>query len=346
RSIIRGFMRFPHEAKKSGNIVDGEQSIYLIRGKDIHTTACIGISRFPEDGRDVDSLLKSTESAMSLAKSRGRNQYQFFNADMQVSEAEYYLYESGLRTALIRDEFFIHYQPQIDTMTGHVVAMEALVRWMHPEQGVLQPGKFIHIAEETGLILPMGNWVLRSACQQLKSWHDAGLVNIQRIAVNLSTLQFHQPDLPALIESALKEVGLEARFLELEITESVAMINPKKTIETLKTLKSMGVALAIDDFGTWHSSLNYLKLFPFDCLKIDRSFVQDIESDTHDAAICTATIALANKLGLDVVAEGVETEGQFAFLKNLNCCRIQGYFFSKPLSPEDAYSFALTDNHR
>lgn len=306
---------------------------YSISERTLHTTPSIGISIFPDDAQDEEILMKNADVAMYYAKDRGRNNYQFFAESMNQAATERLNIESGLRHALEHEQFLIHYQPQIEVTSGQIVGFEALVRWAHPDEGLIPPTRFIPVAEETGLILPLGEWVLRSACRQLKKWHSEGMAGMQ-IAVNLSAFQFRQKDLPDLVARCLADSGLNANYLELEITETAAMENPQAAIGTLNALRTMGVTLAIDDFGTGYSSLTYLKLFPIDRLKLDRSFVKDIEADQNDAAICAATIALAHNLGLEVVAEGVETEQQYAYLKSLSCDKIQGYWFSKPLPAE------------
>lgn len=317
---------------------------YRIAGHELHATSSIGISRFPHDGTDVATLLKHADSAMYQAKAQGRNRYQLFTAELAQGAEDRLALENSLRIALSRDEFELHYQPQTEISSGRVIAVEALLRWHHPRLGMLQPDDFIPLAEETGLILPIGEWVLRSACLQMRQWQLAGVSHIEVMAVNLSARQFEQPHFPAMVANMLKETGLEAAHLELEVTETVAMQHPQKTIEILHALKHMGIGLAVDDFGTGHSSLTYLKSFPISCLKIDRSFVRDIEADHHDAEICSATVALAHKLGFEVVAEGVETPGQLAFLRSIHCGKAQGYLISKALPAADIPGFAFPNN--
>ena len=313
---------------------------YKVSGYELHTSPSMGISFYPAHGENADTLMRNADAAMYHAKSQGRNNYQFFTSEMNQVATERLELENSLHLALERNEMFLNYQPQVDSNTGNVVGMEALMRWRHPTSGLVMPNQFIPIAEETGLILPLGEWALRTACQQFRSWQVAGLTHIKLMAVNLSVLQLQRGDLPALVASVLSETSMNAENLELEITESAAMKNPQQTIEVLNTLSKMGVRLAIDDFGTGHSSLNYLKLFPIHCLKLDGSFVRGIGSDSNDAAICDASITLAHNLGLDVVAEGVETARQYEYLKEHKCGKIQGYFFSKALSPDDAGAFA------
>jgi predicted signal transduction protein with EAL and GGDEF domain len=316
---------------------------FRLGNHNLHITTSIGISVFPHDGETIEEIMKNADLAMYSAKSKGRDNYQFFTQEMNSTAQERLLLENDLRAAIEREEFLLHYQPQIDTITGRVIGAEALVRWQHPRRGLVPPDMFIPIAEETGLILPIGDFVLKTACRQLTAWLSEGLPPI-RMAVNLSARQFKQDNLPCLVSEVIAESGIDPHLLELEITESAAMDNPEETILHLRRFREMGVELAIDDFGTGYSSLSYLKLFPVNRLKIDRSFVQDIETDSDDAAIAAATIALAHKLGKEVIAEGVETEGQLSFLKDQQCDIIQGYFFSRPLPAAELAKF-LRQNH-
>lgn len=316
---------------------------YLLAGHDLHITSCIGVSVFPHDGEAAEELIENSDFAMSHAKSQGRNNYQFFKQEMNSVVRERLLLENDLRVAVKQEEFLLHYQPQIDMASGRVVGVEALVRWQHPERGMIPPDMFIPMAEETGLILPLGDWVLRAACWQLMDWLSEGLPPL-RMAVNLSARQFKQENLPDLVAGIIAEIGIDSHLLELEITESAAMDNLDTTILHLNRLRDMGVELAIDDFGTGYSSLSYLKRFPANRLKIDRSFVMGIETDSDDAAIAAATIALAHKLGKEVIAEGVETEAQLSFLRDQQCDIIQGYFFSRPL-PAKETSLFIRHNH-
>ena len=311
---------------------------YQLDGHDLHITPSIGISVFPHDGETTEELIKNADLAMSYVKSKGGNNYQFFKQQMNSTAQERLLMESGLRAAIERKEFLLHYQPQIDLASGRVICVEALVRWQHPLRGLIPPDMFIPIAEDTGLILQIGDFVLKTACRQLNAWLSAGLPPF-RMAVNLSAWQFKQGNLPSLVAKIITETGIDPHLLELEITESAAMDNPEATILHLLRLREMGVELAIDDFGTGYSSLSYLKLFPVNRLKIDRSFVKDLETDPDDAAIAAATIALAHKLGKEVIAEGVETQGQLSFLRAQQCDIVQGYFFSHPLPAAELVEF-------
>ncbi len=310
---------------------------YEVEGHVLHTSPSIGISLFPHDGKSLDELMKNADTAMYHAKSLGRNNFQFFDTGMNQAAADRLLLENSLHTALDQEQFVLHYQPQIDPQTGATIGVEALVRWNHPERGMVPPDRFIPIAEETGLIVPLGDWVLDTACRQLRRWHDAGRAGL-RMAVNLSLNQLRRPRLVEEVADVLHRHGLAGKDLELEITESVAMQNPEATIRLLEGLRNLGVELAIDDFGTGHSSLSYLKLLPIQRLKLDRGFVKDIESDPDEAAICSATSALAHALELEVVAEGVETETQRDYLQRLGCNVMQGYLFSRPLPAEALFT--------
>lgn len=317
---------------------------YQLDGHDLQISTSIGISVFPHDGDTAEELIKNADFAMFHAKSKGRDNYQFFKQEMNSTARERLLLESGLRTAIKREELLLHYQPQIDLLSGRVIGVEALLRWQHPERGLVQPEMFIPIAEESGLILPIGDLALSAACRQLTAWLSEGLPPI-RMAVNLSARQFRQENLPSLVAEIIAETGIDPHLLELEISESTTMDNPETVTLHLRKLREMGVELAIDDFGTGCSSLSYLKLFPVNRLKIDRSFVKCLETDSDDAAIAAATIALAHKLGKEVVAEGVETYGQLSFLREQKCDIVQGYYFSRPLPAAELAEF-LRRNHR
>ena len=305
-----------------------------IEGRDIYSGASIGIAVYPLDGRDAGTLLRNADMAMYAAKDRGRNTYQFYTDEMNRRALERLDLETSLRQALERQEFFLEYQPQVDMALGRIAGVEALLRWRHPRQGLIPTGRFIPIAEETGLILALGEWVLRAACLQGRAWQDAGLPPL-RIAVNLSGRQFKQPGFVDLVGRVLGETGMPPELLELELTESMIMEDGDKTVKRLMALKGMGLHLAIDDFGTGYSSLSYLKNFPIDRIKIAQIFVRDISTDPGDAAIVETVLAMARGLNLEVIAEGVETEEQFAFLMSRQCNEMQGYYFAFPLSPQD-----------
>ncbi len=304
----------------------------------LHTTASIGLAFYPDDGGDGNTLMKNADTAMYHAKSLGRNNIQFFTAEMNQAAMKRLTMDHDLRVAVETGQFELHYQPQFDSRNGRIVGFEALARWRHPRGEQVSPAEFIPIAEETGLILPLGEWVLDEACRQLREWRDAGIADVG-MAVNLSAHQLHSPILLTHVARALEKYGLEGADLELEITESVAMHNPDASISQLKALRDLGVRLSIDDFGTGYSSLSYLKLLPIHTLKLDQSFVRDIERDSNDMAICTATIALAHSLGLAVTAEGVETRAQRQFLAAHDCDFMQGYLFSRPLPAASVLAF-------
>lgn len=306
----------------------------------LDTTASIGICCYPGDGESISDLLQNADIAMYAAKEAGRNGYRFFDLELNRVASERLQLESALRRALEQDELFLHFQPQLSTKDGRVVGVEALLRWQ-PETGdPIPPDRFIPIAEETGLINRIGEWVLSAACHTLQSWRAAGVDSV-RVAVNISARQLQHDFVVAQTGAALKESGLPPTLLELEMTESVAMQDAPATIACLNALKAQGISLAIDDFGTGYSSLAYLKRFPIDRLKLDRTFVQDIETDGNDAAICAASIKLARSLSLEVVAEGVENQAQFDYLKRQGCQLVQGFHFCRPLPADEALQYIL-----
>ncbi len=316
---------------------------YLIGKNELHSAASIGLAFYPDDGEDGETLMKNADTAMYHAKSQGRNNIQFFTAEMNQAALKRLMLDQDLRVAVETRQFELHYQPQLNSRDGRIVGVEALVRWHHPRDGLISPAEFIPVAEETGLILQLGEWVLDEACRQLRAWRDEGLADVT-MAVNLSAHQLRSPVLLAQVARALEKHGLAGASLELEITETAAMHDPAASIRQLKALRDLGVRLSIDDFGTGYSSLSYLKLLPIHTLKLDQSFVRDIETDSNDVAICTATIALAHNLGLAVIAEGVETEAQRLLLTWHQCDSMQGYLFSKPLPAEAALAFIKRRN--
>lgn len=301
-----------------------------VEGKEFSVTCSIGVANYPDNAKDPETLIEYADIAMYRAKETGRNNFQFFTAEMNERLNERLRIEQELHQAIERDELVLHYQPRVDLRTGRITGMEALIRWQHPELGMVSPLRFIGVAEETGLIVPIGEWVFRTACAQNKVWQEAGLSHLH-VSVNLSARQFAQPDLLRMITGVLEETGLEPRYLEIEITESMMMSDVENAIHVLQSLKDLGIYLSIDDFGTGYSSLAYLRRFPIDVLKIDRSFVNDIITDADDAAIISSIIALAHNLQLNVVAEGVETAEQLTFLQQHGCDIMQGYYFSRPL---------------
>jgi diguanylate cyclase (GGDEF)-like protein len=306
-------------------ILDAMARPFIVHGQEVLLTASIGISVFPEDGR---TLLKNADIAMYRAKEKGKNNYQFYSTQFDTFSVERLSLESSLGRAIERSEFTLHYQPKVNIASGHITGVEALLRWQHPELGWISPARFIPLAEENGLILQIGAWVLKTACAQNQAWQRQGLRRL-RVAVNLSARQLGVDSLPQDIDAVLRESRLEAKDLELEITESMVMSNPKQALNMLRQLKDMGIHLAIDDFGTGYSSLAYLKRFPVDSVKVDRSFVEDLPGDVESVAIAQAIIAMAHSLRMKVVAEGVETEAQLRFLRGEGCDEIQGHHFSE-----------------
>lgn len=315
-------------------ILDTLRRPLLLDGYEIKLTASIGISLYPDDGDDVDALLKNADTALYTVKAAGRDSYRFFEPAMNAAIAERMRLEHDLRQALVRDELFLNYQPQYDALSGRMVGVEALIRWRHPLEGMIPPARFIPIAEETGLIVSIGEWVLEEACRQNAAWLAAGCGPLT-VAVNLSALQLALPSLSATVSTVLERTGLDPLLLELEITESVLMHDTDRALRVLGELREIGIKISIDDFGTGYSSLNYLKRLPLDTLKIDQSFVRDLPQDSNDVAITQAIIAISSKLGLAVIAEGVETRAQYEFLRANGCNQIQGYYFSRPRPPEE-----------
>ncbi|HYV10860.1 MAG TPA: EAL domain-containing protein [Pyrinomonadaceae bacterium] len=317
---------------------------FLFEDQEIFVSSSIGISMYPHDGRDTAGLLKTAGVALDRAKVQGGNNFHFYTAGGTTRALKQLVLESNIRPGLDRSEFFVQYQPQVDIRGFQVVGMEALVRWQHPSLGLLYPGEFVTIAEETGLIIALGDFVMRAACAQNKNWQDKGLQQM-RMSVNFSARQFQQPTFIADVSHILKETNLDPRWLELELTESSIMKDPDEAIEKLHELKLMGISVAIDDFGTGYSSLNYLKRFPIDTLKIDKTFVSDVCKDPHDTAIVRAIINLGHALDLTVVAEGVETKEQLQYLSALECDVVQGFLFSKALSAK-AFEELLMEQRR
>jgi EAL domain-containing protein (putative c-di-GMP-specific phosphodiesterase class I) len=301
-----------------------------IAGVDLHVSSSIGIAFYPADGATAESLLAHADAAMYHAKQRGRNNFQYFSASMDSVTRERVSLESDLHQALRHQQFELYYQPKADIATSDVHSAEALIRWRHPQRGLILPAEFIPLAEECGLINEMGAWVLREACRQCKAWQLDGLPPL-RVAVNVAAAQFRQGNLLEVIRSALQESQLEPHWLEIELTESAVMTNPEESAVILERLSRMGVLVSVDDFGTGYSSMSYLRRFPIDKLKIDRSFVKDLGTRADDASIVQAIISLAHSLRLKVVAEGVETSEQLKFLQALNCDQYQGFHFSPPL---------------
>ena len=311
-------------------ILDALAEPFALDRHEVFITASIGIATYPGDGGDAETLLRNADAAMFSAKNLGKNNYQFYTAAMNERALERLLLESNLRRAMERNEFVVHLQPKMKLDGGAIVGCEALLRWQVPGNGLVLPAQFIPLLEESGLIVSVGEWVVRSACAQLREWHDAG-IEPKPIAVNLSARQFQHQNICTMVERAIADYAVDPALLEFEITESAAMHNPEDAIVTMRALKALGVRISIDDFGTGYSSLSYLKRFPVDSLKLDRSFVKDLPDDADDAAIARAVIHLAHSLELDVIGEGVETRRQAEFLAAAGCDIAQGYYFSRPL---------------
>jgi diguanylate cyclase (GGDEF)-like protein len=333
----RGVERIVNAAEKIRSAVSN--GTFAIDAHDLAVTTSIGVAIYPDDGTDVVELIKSAEAALYHAKKMGRNNYQFHTADMNARALEMLLIENGLRRALEEKQFLLHYQPQVDINTGQIIGAEALIRWQHPERGLVSPAQFIPIAEERGLIVPIGGWVLREACRQNKEWQGADLPPIS-VAVNLSALQFQQKNLSQELARILQDCGLAPKYLELELTESAVMRDSERSIATMGMLKGVGLRLSLDDFGTGYSSLSQLKRLPLDKLKVDQSFVRGLPDDPDDVAISSAIIAMGRALKLKVMAEGVETEGQLEVLRSGGCDEIQGYLVAKALPASDFARFA------
>jgi diguanylate cyclase (GGDEF)-like protein/PAS domain S-box-containing protein len=311
-------------------ILNAMKTPHLIDSNEIHITVSIGIVIFPEDGTEVEALLQNADSAMYEAKERGRSNYQFYRVDLNATATERQSMECGLRLAIQRDEFELYYQPIMNLATRAISGVEALIRWRHPRLGILSPTRFISIAEESGLIVPIGHWALREACQQIKAWRDVGLGAI-RLAVNISAVELRSKDFVAGVAAILADIDFDPRHLELELTETFLMQDSKSTCFVLRALKELGVELALDDFGTGYSSLSYVRRFPINTLKIDQSFVRDLATDEDDASVVGAVINLGKSLHMRVVAEGVETREQLLFLEQHNCPEAQGFHFSHPV---------------
>ncbi|MBI5557821.1 MAG: EAL domain-containing protein [Deltaproteobacteria bacterium] len=336
--LLTGLAEGEHAARVARRILELLSLPVNIAGQEVYVSGSIGITLYPSDGDDVDTLLRNADVAMYHAKESGRNSFQFFSEQMNSRAMEKLSIETDLKKALERRELLVYYQPQIDLITGKVAGVEALVRWQHPRLGLVSPAMFIPIAEETGFIVEIGGWVMLESCRQARQWQQQGVPPL-RMGVNISSLQFKQQSMASLVRQALEETGLEARYLELELTESAIMQNVDQVNDTLNELKEIGVNLSVDDFGTGYSSMSYLKRFPLDTLKIDRSFVKDITTDPNDAAIIKAIIALAKSLGLKTIAEGVETEDQLRFLREQRCDEMQGFLASKPLPAAEVEQF-------
>jgi predicted signal transduction protein with EAL and GGDEF domain len=331
-SNIQSVEELGHVASR---ILDTMACPFNVEGRDVVVTASIGIAVAPEDGQDVESLIRNADAAMYEAKKQGRGVYQFYKLAMNDVASRELQLESDLRKALDRSELLLHYQPKVELVTGRVCGFEALVRWQHPELGMIPPNDFIPLAEQAGLIGQLGEFVLRAACAQVRVWREMGLPPL-RVSVNLSAHQFRTEDLAETVARILRETPLSPRSLDIEITESAMMRSKDVTVSVLQKLKGIGITVSLDDFGTGYSSLSYLRGFPIDTVKIDRSFVRDLTMDPDAASITAAIISMAQTLSLRVVAEGVETEAQLTFLREHGCDEMQGFLFSPPVPAEQA----------
>ncbi|HEX7894801.1 MAG TPA: EAL domain-containing protein, partial [Terriglobales bacterium] len=330
---LTGIKDFPDVAVAAERVMDAMTREFVIQERRFNVNCSIGISIYPEHGADSEALIKNADAAMYVAKENGRNAYRFFSEDMNAQVMERMTMEHGLRLAMEKHELFLVYQPQVEISTGQITGFEALLRWNHPELGLVSPERFIRVAENSGLIIPIGEWVLKTACSTAKSWRDRGLRTVP-VAVNVSAIQFRQEGFLETVKRVLRETGLQPEYLELELTESVLMSNVEVARSVLQALREIGLRLAIDDFGTGYSSLAYLKHFPVGKLKIDRSFVRRIPANADDAAIAAAIISMAKSLNLKVIAEGVENEAQLLFLGSHNCDEAQGFLISQPMAAD------------
>ena len=328
-----------HDAGKAASrILEGISRPFELEGHEMFITASIGISLYPADGEETSDLLKSADVAMYEAKTKGRNNYQYYSKSMNTKALEHLILSSKLHKALERGEFLLYYQPKQSILENKINSLEALLRWKPPDSDFVPPSEFIPLLEETGLIIPVGEWILRTACSQNRAWQEAGYEPIV-VSVNISNRQFNQKNMIEVVTQALRDANLHPGYLELEITESMIMQDPEEAIAILQEFKNMGMQISMDDFGTGYSSLNYLRFVPLNALKIDRSFVMNLATSRSDAAIIEAIIALAHSLNLKVIAEGVETEQQLAFLKSRGCDEVQGYLLSRPLPVEEISRF-------
>jgi predicted signal transduction protein with EAL and GGDEF domain len=321
-------------AMTAAKILEALREPHRIDGHELYVSGSIGIVTYPDDGTDAETLMKKADLAMYHAKETGRDSYQFFKPAMNARAVERQSLEDSLRYAIERRELVLHYQPKVDLKSGGIIGAEALIRWRHPQRGLVPPGQFVTIAEDCGLIVPIGRWVLREACRQARAWQTAGLPPLC-VAINISPVELRAPGFVAGVRTILKETGLEPRYLELELTETVLIEDSRSVADVLEELKDIGVLLALDDFGTGYSSLSHLKRFPIDTLKIDQSFVRDLTVDEDDAGIVTAVIGMGRSLHMRVVAEGVETREQLEILQEHGCPQGQGYYFCRPVPAEE-----------
>jgi diguanylate cyclase (GGDEF)-like protein len=342
-AVILATIKHRNEASQiAQDILTRLSETFELGGQEIFVTASLGIALCPRDGTEIEQLLNHAHIAMTKAKQQGGDHYEFYAAAYNIGSSDRLALQTSLRYALEREELEVYYQPQVNLKTGEIFGAEALVRWQHPERGLVLPSKFIPIAEETGLIVPIGEWVLYTACKQVKVWQNSGFPSLQ-IAVNLSSRQFSQLDLRHRLVQIIINTGIEPKYIELELTESMLVQNTEVAIRRLNALKALGVKIAIDDFGTGYSSLSYLQQFPFDVLKIDRCFIRNITENTSNAAITEAIIAMAKNLNLKLIAEGVETEDELSFVCQHQCDGMQGYLFSRPVPVQEFHQLLLTN---
>jgi len=342
-AVILASVDHQHEISElAQNMLEILSRACILDKHEVFTSASIGIALYPGHADNIDQLIKNADAAMHYAKKRGGNTFQFFETEIQMPSSDDLILEASLRHALEREEFEMYYQPQVDLLSGKIVGAEGLIRWHHPERGLVSPGRFIHLAEENGLIVPIGQWALSVACKQALQWQETGYSEF-RVSVNLSGTQFNQPNLIDRLVRILGKTELDPKYLDIEITESILMQNTQQAISTLTGMKALGLQISIDDFGTGYSSLSYLKQFPFDILKIDQSFIRNVTVDSKNAAITMAIIQMAHNLNLKVIAEGVETEGELQFLSMHQCNELQGYLFSPPVPAPKFEEFLSTD---
>lgn len=344
--IILGDLREQSDAERVvKKLIDGMSDPFNVDQHELFISCSIGVSLYPHDDAEMNNLMKKADLAMYAAKAKGRNSFCFYSPDMDEHAHRRFVLENGMRRAIEQKEFLLYYQPKIDVVSGAMTSMEALLRWSHPELGILSPADFIPLAEESGLIIPLGRWVLQEACRQNKLWQAEGLCSL-RVAVNVSGYQLQHPDFVQIVMAVLEETGLSANYLELEITESVIMQHPEYVVGILNRLREAGIHISIDDFGTGYSSLSHLKRFSVNSLKIDKAFVKEIDNNATDAAIANAIVAMGASLNLKVIAEGVERQAQFTILQNTKCDEVQGYLFSRPVPPEGIEAFIREEKEK
>lgn len=343
--VLKGLPEEGDIGRTAQRILDSFAGPLTIEDQTLYVTASVGVSVYPVDSVSAEGLIRNADAALSRARELGGNAFQFFKPEMYARTARNLALETDLRRSLDHGDFVLHYQPQFDLKTGHIIGAEALVRWMHPKRGLVPPGEFIPLAEETGLIVPLGEWVLRAALTQAKAWQEGGLSPLP-IAVNFSVRQFRHAAMVETVDRGIRETGVDPRWLDIELTESSIMKNPESVASSLEELKRLGILVSVDDFGTGYSSLAHLKRLPIDVIKVDQSFVRNVTADANDAAIAAAIVTMAHALGMRVIAEGVETEEQAAFLRSRGCHAAQGYLFSRPIPAVEFLKFVEEKNRQ